>query len=63
MAIKLINKPFYQGMKVTVELDGKEYTRKVYCDKIAGLYIVIKNTKYFEYELDYTEYYKKRGIK
>lgn len=63
MALTLINNPFYQGMTVTVELNGVQYVRKVYNDKLAGLYITIKGVKYFEYEVDYSYWYKKREEK
>lgn len=62
MALVLINNPFYEGMNVTVELDGVQYTRKVYNDKLAGLYVTINGRKYFEYEVDYSYWYKKRGM-
>jgi hypothetical protein len=49
-----------QGGKVTLEIDGKEVERVVRYNQADGLYIVYKNYKYFEYECDYTDYYRKR---
>ena len=51
--MKYISGYFYEGKTVTVELDGKQYTRKVKYRSDCGLYIVIKNTMYFEYECEY----------
>lgn len=50
--MELISGDFLFGNTVTVKLaDGKEYTRKVKDEKISGLYIVIKNKKYFDTDI------------
>lgn len=49
--LKLITTNFYEGEKVTVEIDGKQYTRRVYWDGFTkDLYIVVNNYKYFKIE-------------
>ena len=55
--------PLYEGHQCTVELDGKAYNRIVRFNCRDGLYIVINNYKYFEYEMDYSKYFanKKRS--
>lgn len=55
--------PIYEGAQCTVELDSKIYKRVVHYRRDVGLYIVINNREYYEYELNYDEYYKqKRGL-
>lgn len=50
-AFEIIDGNFSLGDWVTVKLiNGKTYTRRVYDSKECGLYIVIKNYKYFLYE-------------
>ena len=45
---KIVAGAFYEGEKVTVEIDGKQYTRRVYWDGFAkDLYITVKTYKYF----------------
>ena len=47
--LKIVDGGFYEGEKVTVEIDGKRFTRKVYWDGFAGdLYITINTYKYFK---------------
>lgn len=48
--------PISEGAQCTVELDGKIYKRVVRYNTTDGLYIVINNYKYFEYEMDYSKY-------
>ena len=60
MRIKLLKGVFIEGNLITVEIDGKQVERKVHYKRSDGLYIVYKNTLYFEYECDYTEVYKNR---
>ena len=48
---KIIDGDFSLGDWVTVKLlNGKTYTRRVYDSRECGLYIVIKNYKYFLYD-------------
>lgn len=56
--MKFIKGDMVQGGKVTVEIDGELIERVVKYNHADGLYIMYKNRKYFEYECDYTEYYK-----
>lgn len=56
--IKFIKGNMVEGGKVTIEIDGKQVERVVRYNHMDGLYIVYKNSKYFEYECDYTEFYK-----
>lgn len=60
MILKLIKGYFYEGETITVEIDGKQIERKVKYSSKDGLYIIYQNRKYFEYECDFTEYYKNR---
>lgn len=47
--LKLITTNFYEGEKVTVEIDGKQYTRRVYWDGFCkDLYIIVNNYKYYK---------------
>lgn len=53
--VKFLNKTLNKWSNVeyvTVELNGKEYTRKVYNDK-NRLYIIINNTRFYEEDVDY----------
>lgn len=50
--MKKIAGEFFEGQTVTVEIDGRPVERKVRFNRTDGLYIVYKNTKYFEYELE-----------
>lgn len=52
-SVKFISGLPYENNKVTVEIDGKEYTRKVCYKTDCGLYITVKNHMYFEYEWDF----------
>ena len=55
--------PISEGAQCTVEIDGKIYKRVVRYRRDVGLYIVINNIEYYEYEFNYDEYYKqKRGL-
>ena len=58
--MKLLNGRFLEGEKITVEIDGKQIERKVKYNRMDGLYIIYKNRKYFEYECNYDEYYKRK---
>lgn len=51
-SVKTVYGHWYEGSNVVVKIDGERYERKVRYNKRDGLYIVIKNTKYFEYEAD-----------
>ena len=45
---KIIDGSFIEGEKVTVEINGNRFTRRVYWDGFAkDLYITIKKYKYF----------------
>ena len=52
-----------EGKQCTVQIDDMIYKRVVRYKQSDGLYIVINNRKYFEYELDYSPLYehKKRS--
>lgn len=55
--------PISEGAQCKVEIDGKIYKRVVRYRRDVGLYIVINNREYYEYEFNYDEYYKqKRGL-
>lgn len=46
----------HYGKPCIVKLpNGKTYTRVVRYNKADGLYVVIANRKYFEYEMNYDE--------
>lgn len=47
-----------EGGKVVVEINGKTIKRTVRYNRADGLYIMYQNRKYFEYECDYSEFYK-----
>ena len=49
--MEIVKGRFLEGEKVTVKIDGIEVTRKVKYNRADGLYIIYKNRKYFEYEL------------
>lgn len=61
--IKFIKGDMVEGGKVTLEINGKEVERVVRYNQTDGLYIVYKNYKYFEYECDYTDYYRAKEKK
>ena len=44
--------PMIEGQKAIIEVDGIKYERVVKWNKADGLYVVINNRKYFEYEID-----------
>ena len=51
MKLKVITRNFYEGEFVTVAIDGKIITRKVYYNaKVGDLYINYKGLPYFFYE-------------
>lgn len=52
--------PVSEGEQCTVEIDGKIYKRVVRYRRDVGLYIVINNREYYEYEFNYDEYYKQK---
>lgn len=52
--------PISEGAQCTVELYGKIYKRVVRYRRDVGLYIVINNREYYEYEFNYSEYYKQK---
>ena len=51
--MKYISGNFLEDKSVTVEIDGKQITRKVKYNRADGLYIIYQNRKYFEYECEY----------
>lgn len=53
MVIKVIGGYFHEGEKVKLDIDGKIIERVVKYNKTDGLYIIYKNGKYFEYEVEY----------
>lgn len=53
MELKIINGKFYEGERVTVAIDGKVITRRVYYSRDAGdLYILYKGAAYFYSEFE-----------
>lgn len=52
--------PVTEGEQCTVEVDGKIYKRVVRYRRDVGLYIVINNSEFYEYEFNYDEYYKQK---
>lgn len=58
--MKLIKGQFLEKEDITVEIDGTIIVRKVRYNHMDGLYIVYKNRKYFHYECDFSEIYKKK---
>ena len=58
--IKFIEGEIIEGGRITIEINGKQINRVVRYNRMDGLYIVYKNCKYFEYEFDYTEFYKNK---
>ena len=58
--MKFIKGDMIEGGKITIEIDGKQIERIVRYNHMDGLYIVYKNRKYFEYECDYSDYYKQK---
>lgn len=48
----LIGGKWVEGERVLVRIDKMNYSRMVRFNKIDGLYIVVANRKYFEYEFD-----------
>lgn len=61
--IKLISGDMIEGGKVTIEIDGKQIKRVIRYNRMDGLYFVYNNMKYFEYECDYSEFYKSKENK
>lgn len=59
--MKFIKGDMIEGGKVTIEINGKQIERIVRYNHMDGLYIVYKNCKYFEYECDYSEFYKAKA--
>ena len=59
--VEYIKGDIVENGKITVEIDGKQIERVVRHNKEVGLYIVYKNTMYFEYEFSYDKYYKAKG--
>lgn len=43
----------YEGAEITVMLDGKTYTRRVYYRRDVGLFIRINNLEWYLYELEF----------
>lgn len=58
--IKYIKGNMVEGGRVVLEIDGKQIERVVRYNRTDGLYFMYKGYKYFEYECDYTEFYKNR---
>lgn len=53
MKLEILSNNFYEGEFVTVVVEGKEVTRKVYYSKSVGdLYINYKGLPYFLYEFE-----------
>lgn len=52
--------PVSEGSQCSVELDGKIYKRIVRFRRDVGLYIVINNREYYEYEFNYDDFYKRK---
>lgn len=50
-----------EGQEVTVLLEGSVFKRVVRYSRKNGLYIVINNYNYFEYEADYSLYYANKN--
>lgn len=44
--------PMFEGEKTTFTINGKKYTRVVRYRKSDGLYVVVDNTEYYEYEFE-----------
>lgn len=61
--MKLIEGKFFEGETIVAEFDGKRIKRKVRYNRMDGLYIVYRNMKYFCYECDFSEYYKRKERK
>lgn len=59
--MKFIKGDMIEGGKVTVEIDGKQIERVVRYNHMDGLYIMYQNKKYFEYECDYSDFYKMKN--
>lgn len=51
--MKVLQGNFLEGEKVTVEIDNKQYTRRVHYRMDCGLYIIVNKYRYFEYEVEY----------
>ena len=60
--MKLIKGDFFEHQTITVEIDGKQVNRKVRYSRMDGLYIVYQNKKYFQYECNFDECYKKKEL-
>lgn len=59
--MKFIKGDMIEGGKITVEINGKLIERIVKYNRMDGLYIIYQNRKYFEYECDYSEFYKSKN--
>lgn len=59
--MKFIKGDMIEGGKVIVEIDGKQVKRTVRYNHADGLYIIYLNRKYFEYECDYSDFYKAKN--
>jgi hypothetical protein len=44
--------PMYEGEQATFTINGKKYTRVVRYRQSDGLYVVVDNTEYYEYEFE-----------
>ena len=51
--MKVLEGRFLENQWVRVSIGGNHYTRKVRYNRMDGLYIVVNNRKYFEYEAEY----------
>lgn len=51
--MKVLEGRFLENQWARVSIEGNHYTRKVRYNKMDGLYIVVDNRKYFEYEAEY----------
>ena len=56
---KLLKGTWAVNQVIKIAVDDKFYFRKVHYRRDCGLYVVVQNRMYFEYECDYSEVYKK----
>ena len=49
--IKILKGITVEGEKITVEFEGKEYTRRLKFRRDCGLYITINGIEHYEYEM------------
>ena len=61
--MKYIKGDMVEGGRVILEINGEQIERTVRYNHADGLYIIYKNRKYFEYECDYSTFYKAKNHK